>query len=346
MADKEAQLCESCADKALQSNNETQNGYVSTSDAAKILGVSTQTIYKYEKENKLTSLYDHKWRMRKTKLFKLDEVEQLKKEFNKPGLTTGEAAERVGVTSATILTYIKEGKIPATIERYKGKDLYFITEEDIEDFISSKEFQSQERKKERKQFYDKDTGHILFQSFTFNDGQFGRILELKGEYSKVVTKDGEAFTLREAIELGATPNYKIDEKPYSTKRGYAKFRFIKPHSVQSDIYEIIENFYKYAGPQNIRLTLEDEYIQMEVKPVALPFSPQSHQSVINLIDHYLIEGKILSDIDSIFIESDLEPFIIHIPSELKEFIRKEASSRKVSMEELAIEVFREYWKLN
>lgn len=320
------------------------NEYVTTDEAAKILSVSTQTIYKYEKENKLTSLYDHKWRMRKTKLFKREDVEQLKQEFNKPGLTTGEAAEKVGVTSATILSYIKREQLRAFKSRYKGKDLYFIKEDDLNEFLSSSEFQNQEKKRERKQFYDKDLGYVLYQSLHSEKGQFARILALDGE-GKVVTSDGESLTLQQAKEQGFTPVNDILDHPYSTKRGYAKFRFVKPHNIVSTIYDIIEALYQYAGPQNIRLNSEDEYIVVEVKPVSLPFTKEKDQSVINLIEHYIIEGKVIVDLQSIFIESDLEPFIIHIPSDMKEFIRKKASVENKSMEEIATEAFRHYWNL-
>ncbi|NRD80969.1 helix-turn-helix domain-containing protein [Bacillus sp. BRMEA1] len=318
--------------------------FVTTDEAAEILGVSTQTIYKYEKEKKLSSLYDHKWRMRKTKLFKREDVEQLKQSFNKPGLTTGEAAERVGVTPATIHTYIKKDQLPAFIHHYKGKDLYFIKEEDLNEFLSSKEFQLQEKKRERKQFYDKDSGFILYQSLKTVNGQLARILELDG-VGKVVTSDGESLTLQQAMERGFEPCTKIADHPYSTKRGYAKFRFIKPHNINSAIYDILEACYQHAGPQNIRLNTEDEYIVMEVKPVSLPFTKERDSSIINLIQNYIIEGKIIYDLDGIFIESDLEPFIIHIPSEMKEFIRKKAASENKSMEELAIEAFRQYWNI-
>lgn len=316
--------------------------YVTTDEAAKILGVSTQTIYKYEKEQKLTSLYDHKWRMRKTKLFKREDVELLKQKFDKPGLTTGEAAEQAGVTPATILTYIKKEQLPAFMKKYKGKDLYFIKQEDLNEFLSSKEFQIQEKKRERKQFYDKDKGYVLYQSLQTENGQLARILELDRE-GKVVTSDGESLNLQQAKEQGFTPVNGIVDHPYSTKRGYAKFRFVKPHNIVSNIYDIIEAFYQNAGPQNIRLNTEDEYIVMEVKPVSLPFTKEKDQSIINLIQHYLIEGKIIFDIEGIFIESDLEPFIIHIPSDMKEFIRKKASAENKSMEELAIQAFSHYW---
>ena len=79
-----------------------QEKLLTTKEIADILGVTTETVLKYAKEGKLAPHTEDPFQIDSSKFFKEIDVLELQKENHKPVLTTGEAAEKLGVTPQTV----------------------------------------------------------------------------------------------------------------------------------------------------------------------------------------------------------------------------------------------------
>ncbi|MBJ8206413.1 excisionase, partial [Bacillus cereus] len=80
-----------------------------------LLGVTIQTILRKEKDGLIECVYKDNWKQFGSKIFYLEDIERLKNKEEFKGLSTKEAAEILNVAPSTIFTYIKSGKLPATM---------------------------------------------------------------------------------------------------------------------------------------------------------------------------------------------------------------------------------------
>jgi excisionase family DNA binding protein len=307
---------------------------LTTKEAAELLKVQPSTIHKYVKDGKLEPVYVTNWQIDATKLFFKEDIEKLKQEFSKPGITTGEAAELLGIHHTTISQYIQKGLIKAEKKPYKGRDIYFIEPEEIENFKSTHEFK---RKKEQKEFFDKETGFAWFQSFTDVHGNQNNRILLDGEGEALLVRDnGKKITLNNIVAAGYSPVVSIPDIDYISKRGYAKFIFN-----QTDLfYSIIELFYLHLGPKNMKVSLqEDRTLKVEIKPIYI--KSQLPNEILQELRISLLEGSISNRLDGIVINSDLETITVAVPSELKELIRKEAEVTQRTIEEVVLSVLKD-----
>ncbi|KKI90670.1 hypothetical protein WQ54_19305 [Bacillus sp. SA1-12] len=312
------------------------NEFLKTNEVANLLNVSVSTIYKYVKENKLTPVYRDKWKIDESLLFRPEEVEKLKDEFKKPGLTTGEVATMLNIHPTTVASYIAKGILPATKKLYKGRELYFIEQEDLDRYRENQKT----RKKDKKQFYLKKKGFFLFQVFTNErTNEKARIMEFDGQDGKAITENGRILSLTQLKEEGFNKKQKLVEKKYITKRGFAVIELPKPNYINSPVFSIIETFYDHLGPQNIKISSEKESIYIEVKPVFIEgFTEELYQKEISIIEKHLIEGKLEVRHNGIIIDSDLESLILHIPSHLKKNIVQNAKKQGLTIEEYATKI--------
>lgn len=317
--------------------------FLTTAEVAERLNVTPNTIYKYVREGKLVPLYDHKWRMRKSKVFSLEQVEKLEKEYKKPGLTTGEVSAELGIHVVTINSYIQANTLKAEKHLYKGREIYFIEPEELERF-RKENYTSGEQKLDKKDFYLKEKGFLLFQLFVNKyTHELARLMTIKNQSGKLLTEGGEEYSLEIGTSRGFEPYQRIENKEYSTKRGYVKFNFPRPQQIKNNVYTAIETLYVAAGPQNIRYNFQAQSLEIEIKPVLIK---TEDKNIKELLQQHLIEGKILVQPDGIYLDSDLESLIITVPSQLKEYIRERAKKENKSMEQLAIEAFKKAWDIN
>ncbi|MDE3841068.1 hypothetical protein C0966_17545 (plasmid) [Bacillus methanolicus] len=305
---------------------------LTTKEAACELDVKPSTIHKYVKEGKIKPVYDDSWHIDGTYLFYTKDVLMLKKELVKPGITTGEAAEMLGLHHTTISQYIQKGLLRAEKKPYRGRDIYFIEPEEIERFKSNYE---SKKKRKRKEFYNKETGFAWFQSFIDPQGnKNNRILLGEDGEPFLRTYDNRQIPV-EFIKLeGFQPINPIPDIDYIHKRGYAKFRFTE----NDTFYQIIELFYQNLGPKNMKLTIaEDLSIIVEVKPILI----KDNYNVFEELEKSLVEGSVTQRLDGIYIDSDLEIITIAAPSQLKKLIKEDADKLNINMEDLVLKILKE-----
>ncbi|QHA38664.1 helix-turn-helix domain-containing protein (plasmid) [Rossellomorea marisflavi] len=319
-------------------NNE-QRDFVTTQEVAEILGKSLPTVYKYIKDKKINPIYDHKWRMRRTKLFDKQEIEQFKESITKPGITTFKVSKKYDIPYHVLMKYIHESKLPAIKRSFQGKVQYFLQENDIKQFLESKEWQQYKKKNTNLLSNDK---YFLFQSFYNEESQdFGRIMEMEQD-PKLSTINNKTIPLEVALYSGYTPKYIANKKDHINRKGYAKFKFVRPYDLQSIVYQIIEKFLVYLGPSNMKMEFDKDNILMEVKPSLITVFTEEE---INYLMEALVSGEIFEDIEGIYIDTGLEPMTIYFSNEMKDFIRKKAADDKCTMEELIIHTLKQHWNI-
>lgn len=316
---------------------------LTTEDIANLLGVTEKTVYNYIKQNKIVPFNKDTWHWDGQYYFYKEDIDIDSLLEKKPGNTTGEVAELLEVSQTTVLKYIKNGQLKASLHFYKGREMYFIDEEEVNRFIES---YSRQKRYEKKTFYSKEHGYCLFQLF-FNSrlNKIARITEINNKGIKVLVEDGRYLGLQELLLEGFSPSYLIKEGKYNTKKGYAKFRFTKPRQIKSTTYKIIDLFYQTAGPLNIRLFEEEDMIEIEIKPTLVEVDRKEYMDEINMLQQSLINGNVSVVHNGVLIDSDLEVLQMYIPSDLKDVIKKRAERENLTMDELLAKVVRKEFEV-
>lgn len=309
---------------------------ITTSEAAELLKVKPSTIHKYVREEKLKPVYETNWQIDATKLFYLDDVEALKKQLAKPGITTGEASELLGLHPTTVNLYIQRGELKAEKKDYKGRKLFFIEPEELERFKSKYE---ETKKLEKKDFFDKETGYAWFQSFVDQHGEVnGRILLNESGQPYLSTPNGQ-IPYGEIKKSGYAPSFIIKDINYKSRKGIVRFHFAET----PDTFRIMELFYKNLGPKNMKVILtDDRKIEVEVKPILI-------EETVSEFDYQFLEshlqlGNISKRLEGIFLDSELENLSVPVPTQLKLRIRKDAKEKNKTIEELVLKILKEKYE--
>ncbi|MGG0730822.1 helix-turn-helix domain-containing protein [Bacillus paramycoides] len=314
---------------------------VTTKEAADLMGVTVQTILKKEKEGLIECVYKDNWKQFGSKIFYLEDIERLMNKEEVQGLSTKEAAEILNVAPSTIFTYIKSGKLPATMVEKRGKQVYAIDEEELEIFHLNYE---KTTTKERKTFITKihDTDIYLYQLITHQHTEkSARIIEINGIDGKIITEDEEIFPLSKYKELG------YSFKPFKkqaviTKRGYLSFTFKKPQLFHSISYNLINLFYKELGVTNMRLTTMPDTIKLEIKPFVLQVDPLQFQEEIKYLHSHMKSGSILPHVEGIYFKSNVEPLTFHADHEFKQKVVKMANDAGMGQEDFLLQAVKSY----
>ena len=314
---------------------------VTTKEAANLLGVTVQTILKKEKDGLIECVYKDNWKQFGSKIFYLEDIERLKNINKVKGLSTKEVAEILNVAPSTIFTYIKSGKLPATMVEKRGKQVYLIDEEELEIFMLDYE---KTKTKERKTFITKiqDEDIYLYQLLTHqHNGKTARVIEINGEDGKIITEDEEIFSLSTYKEHDYTFEPFI-KKAVITKRGYLSFSFKKPQLFNSITYNLINLFYKELGVTNMRLSILSDTIRLEIKPFVLQVDPLQFQEEIRYLHSHMKSGTILPHVEGIYFKSNVEPLTFHADHEFKQKVVQMAAEAGMRQEEFLLQAVKSY----
>lgn len=315
-----------------------ENFGLTTKEAAALVGVTEQTIKKrLEPWNKDT------WRIDGSFLYHFDEVIRLAEEMNKPGMTPNDVAEylknqhSISVSTTTIYQRIKSGDLPATVSPYRGIDTYFLQQETIDENIHL--FLNKHQSEILKDLY---SGYYLFQPLINKLGDFVRIMEInRVDGPLAITGNDEQISLGELRQRGFEPAYQPERRNKINKKGYVSFKFFKPRSVKSIVYELIDLFYQNIGVQNLRIKRQNEYIVVEVKPALIPLDQSRHTDEISLLKESLVEGKISFRPNGMVLDTDLEAFVGWGNSALKEQAKWYAAKEGLDLEDFIIKCIEE-----
>ncbi|WDC91271.1 helix-turn-helix domain-containing protein [Priestia megaterium] len=309
---------------------------ITIEDVMDILAISSKkTIYTYIQRGKLYPINKDDWHIEGRYEFDLEDVIRLKEELKKPGLTTKEVAQQLDLSVNTVNKYIKQQLLPAFQAEYRGMNCYFVNEEDLETFKRTHEVG---RKPSKRHFYHAEQNIALFQLFVKKSEekeQFARIISVEDPIM-AVTEQHEEITVEKLLDRGYEAAYEIESKKPITKEGYATFAFKQTAYAKSQLYKLMDFFYQYLSPTNMRITPQEEKEQfiVEVKPVLLT---ESAQEIVELLESVLVSGKINKRSRGIYIDSDLEVVRVKVTSDLKEELQQKAKELgKRNIEELLL----------
>ncbi|PGZ34530.1 excisionase [Bacillus anthracis] len=314
---------------------------VTTKEAADLMGVTVQTILKKEKEGLIECVYKENWKQFGSKIFYLEDIERLINKEEVKGLSTKEAAEILNVAPSTIFTYIKSGKLPATMVEKRGKQVYVIDEEELEIFQLDYE---KATTKDRKKFITKvhDSDIYLYQLLkNQHTGKVARVIEMNGIDGKVMTQDEEIFPLSKYKERGYEAKV-FDRCTVITKRGYLSFTFKRPQLFNSVTYNLINLFYKEVGVTNMRLTVLQDTINVEIKPFVLKIDPLQFQEEINYLYTHINTGTLLPHAEGIYFKSDVETLTFHANYQFKQKVINMALAEGIGQEEFLLNAVKKY----
>ena len=316
---------------------------LTTKEVAETLGVTEQTIYNYVKEGRITPWNKETWKMDGTYLFHTEEVERVEKELKKPGLTTKEIVAyleelNIKVSPSTVINKMKSGELPAVMKPYRNIDTFFVKKEDLD--ASLHLFN---RVKGKEKFYDKKTGYFLFQPFENKETcEFARIMEWDWiENGKVLTNLEREISIEELNQQGFEPVIEVNEEIVNNKKGSVMLKFIKPKQVKSMTFDLIDQFYRIVGPTNMKLEVSDSEIVIEMKPVFLPLYMHEHRDEMDLLKSSLVEGKMISRPNGVFLDSDLVSFVAYGSTQLKNQVKEYADTEGLTQEEFIIQSLKE-----
>ncbi len=316
---------------------------VTTKEAADLLGVTVQTILKKEKDGLIECVYKDNWKQFGSKIFYLEDIERLKNKNEIKGLSTKEVAEILNVAPSTIFTYIKSGKLPATMVEKRGKQVYLIDEEELEIFMLDYE---KTKTKERKTFITKiqDEDIYLYQLLTHqHNGKTARVIAINGADGKILTEDEEIFPLSTYKEHDYSFE-PFNKKAVITKRGYLSFSFKKPQLFNSITYNLINLFYKELGVTNMRLSISSDTIRLEIKPFVLQVDPLQFQEEIKYLHSHMKSGTILPHVEGIYFKSNVEPLTFHVDHQFKQKVVQLAAGAGMGQEEFLLQAVKSYIK--
>lgn len=312
---------------------------LTTKEVAETLGVTEQTIYNYVKEGRITPWNKETWKMDGTYLFHAEEVERVEKEQKKPGFTTKEIVAylegfNMKVSPSTVISKMKSGELPAVMKPYRNIDTFFVKKEDLDANLHLFN-----RVKGREKFFDKKTGYFLFQPFENRDtGEFARIMEWNGVGNgKVLTNRERELLIEDLQQQGFEPIIELDEEIINNKKGSVMLKLIKPKKVKSMTFDLIDQFYRIAGPTNMKLEVFDGEIKIEMKPVLLPFYKAEHRDELDLLKNSLIEGKMICRPNGVVLDSDLVSFVAYGSTQLKDQVKEYADLEGLTQEEFIIQ---------
>lgn len=313
------------------------SAYISLTEAAKEIGITTTSLYKIvnhedltkrlEPVNRVTHRGDGGFR------FRHSDVLEFKQSYVKKDLTSMEAARRIGRSTTFVHKLIRDGLIAYYEEEYRGKRTYFIKEEDLERYIKDNPDAGK-----TETIYDKRNGLFLFQPFG-KDGLVARIIELKRVNNRKIeallkTSDDQFLTYEDASEQGWVPLLSINERKPINGYGYARFEFPIPKTPDSVIYAIIEELFNQAGPANIKIALKDERIAVEVrKCVLIGVMPATHPDLIDKLRLFLKTGEIIPKYDGTLIDTGLMPLTIYLTEAKKKALLKMAEDHNMTLQD-------------
>lgn len=309
---------------------------ITIEDVMKMLSISSKkTIYTYIQQGKLQPINKDDWHIEGRYEFDIEDVIRLQEELKKPGLTTKEVAQQLDISVTTVNKYIKQGLLPAFQEKYRGINCYFVHEEDLDEFRRTHEVG---RKPSKRHFYDAEQNIALFQLFVKKreeKEQFARIISVEDSIM-AITDQHEEVTLEALLNRGFEAAYEIEPKKAITKEGYATFAFKQTVYAKSQLYKLMDVFYQYLSPTNIRITPQEENEQfiIEIKPVLLM---EASQELVELLDSVLVSGKVNKRSRGIYIDSDVEVIRVKVSGDLKKELEHKAKELgKRSIEELLL----------
>jgi len=227
-----------------------ERNYYTTEEAAKILNKTKATIYNYIRKGILVPLPNHKWRMLNTRVFPKEQVDELaEKQEKKLGLTTTEAAKFLGVSRSTIHKLVKEGAIPSVEGTYRGRNISYIGQADLEQFAAEHNHYLQSERLKKRNYYDKKKSIAFLQKFSTEEGREARlVLDADGKWAFLFPDTHEVISYEEGIyKEELKPSYELKYGKQNTSPGFMKIVLPAKHPLTMEFFDLLYQQYELSN---------------------------------------------------------------------------------------------------
>lgn len=308
-------------------------------EAARLLGVSTNTIYHYWKQGKIRRIPDPHRLYKEARYYK-EEIDQLAAEKNNQpnGYSPSDIANMLNINVQLIYKYIREGlikaqEVPVGDEKYT----YIISEEEYQ---SIKETLQPviENKIRRNEYYNSRYDIALFQHFQSNKIPTARVEynseKIWGFYLPITQK---WIPYEEGIQVyNLKPVYSIHQKSIQNYN-YVRFEIPKEEDI---FYPFLDYLYEHWGVENLRLR-SNGLVTILLKEGEQPFS--SSFSIEDILP-FLKEGKVVYEDGLLITRSAYQKTSIDLPKNLLNEIKRLAESENIKMSAWIERAITEYLK--
>jgi hypothetical protein len=140
---------------------------------------------------------------------------------------------------------------------------------------------------------------------------------------QTLTERGTKLFLYELKEQGYdAPVTQLEDTKVNNKRGYAIFKLLKSSQLRSPIYEVIEMLFLQVGPSNMKIQVNEESLEVSVKPILLHINREENSPMIDILQNNIKEGKVMIRHKEVMLDSDLETLHTVVPSKIKEKVNR------------------------
>ncbi|MEK4297366.1 helix-turn-helix domain-containing protein [Paenibacillus sp. FSL R5-0914] len=321
--------------------------YLNINQVAEELKVTLSTVYKLidhpDPLKKLEPVNPESYRGEGGYRFRKEDVERIKPLYISKDLTTTQAAARIGRSKTFLQNLMRNGELSYYEAYFRGKNTFFIKEEDLLEYEQSKPSNVKSNT-----LYDKKTGAFLFQPYLNKEnGRIARIMEMERISpmkikAKMIDEGGKGISYEEAIATWK-PLIQLERKESNSAYGYACFNFPIPTFLDSMIYTIIEQFYQHVGPANMRISKEEASLVVKVKKCVLKgISPLTYPDFIDKLKLYIRSGEIISEGEDTVINTCFSPITFYLQESRKSLILKQASEKGMTIQEWLEDHFNNY----
>lgn len=311
------------------------------SQAAQMLGVTRQTIYKYGKEGILEEIkYPHNLSIRK--VYTKESVKRLIEK-----LTTQESDNnRISITQLSkewniernkLYNIIKSNQLPYVVDREHFSRPTTVISLEVKNRIEEilKEQQSRPSLKHAKLDFSKPNCNIaIYQKFFDGNGEVRRIIR-KVENGKVhwgfLVSDG-FLPYKKAINYGYRTAYPLSQTPATKNNGYSKFKVPKYEAITFDFLDFL---YQECGINNLYIEdLNQSEMNIHVKENEILITPAGLPFTDEWLNEHIIEGEISITESSIIFGSNRKYTTVSMQVDIYTKLQEIAIEKKCSMNEL------------
>ncbi|MCI2257142.1 helix-turn-helix domain-containing protein [Domibacillus sp. PGB-M46] len=317
-----------------------------TKEAAERLGKSAVTIGHYIRTGKLTPVEDL-WGGHRGHLFEKSAVDQLKEELDQEqpnGMMTGEAAAYLGVTRATLQSYLQEQLISFEKTTWRSREVVTIKKVDLDLFQETHKERLVEDRLKQRLFYDRKKQMAFYQRFSSSTIQEARLTwNAQKEWMFFIQDTGAQLSFEEGIyKHDLTPDYTLSFGKRTGTPGYAKLSLPLQLSFTRQFLDLL---YEQFDLSNVYMDIrqEENIIILYVKDMLLN-AVENAEILGHFLESNIEEGFAAANNSQIRLESAEKSLSIYLPADIKKKIKQAATEQGTTMQEISKRIIMDYFK--
>lgn len=317
-------------------------------EAADRLGVSTSTIYSYEKRNLLERMEDPH-RLFSGIRFPKEAVEQLKREKedrNSAGRSVTEVASRLGVYPGKVSDAIAALHLPVSMVQSGLSEhsyRYAISaeqEEAIRDYIK----RQKTTRPKRNHLYRLKEDVALYQSFRIAGEHPVRIKQNgKGEVGFYLENEVFVPYVEALRSYDLEPRYSIHHSKITSSSSFTDL--VIPMGKMA-FYQLLDVLYAVCGVENFNAEVRDGFLFISIRNGSYPANSFATKEALALVNRHIESGTVKAAGDAWIFMHNEKSLLISLEEQVYDDLKKVASHSNLSLkdwvQQLLIEKRNEY----